>query len=182
MVARGVAAIGRRWTTRGVIPRRQAAIAQFVVAAVPTPEFQFGQPMVACADLAAYFDSRFGRRLAHFVNEQDIVPRVPPSYTHAGSLVWFTQGTVGRSSPQHVLRAAPAGTGKATRVPDDGLPPLSEDDFEQIKAQYRALNTDSNQPAKNLKTHAVAPPFIVDHNMTFYLDKVRGLFKTVIAE
>jgi predicted lipase len=64
----------------------------------------FGQPMVADKYLANYLDQRLVGRYAHVVNGLDIVPRLPPGYTHAGSLVWFSNGQVLRSPPKRPSR------------------------------------------------------------------------------
>lgn len=67
----------------------------------------FGQPMVARKDLARYLDEHFRGRYAHLVNGADVVPRVPPSHSHCGSLVWFTDGGIKRSMKERVYGAAP---------------------------------------------------------------------------
>ena len=61
--------------------------------------------MVARKQLADHLNTLLLGRYAHFVNEADIVPRVPPTFTHCGSLVWFTGGIIKRSKPKHLFGA-----------------------------------------------------------------------------
>jgi hypothetical protein len=118
-----------------------------------------------------------GRRLAHFVNEHDIVPRVPPSYFHCGSLVWFTNGIVKRSSAGHILYAAP-GSDQPASIADGILPPLSKDEFERAKAGVRDMRSQGTQSADNAKMLKAGWPAILEnHFMNYYLDKIHGLFK-----
>jgi triacylglycerol lipase len=62
----------------------------------------FGQPMVAKMQLAKYLDTALLGRFAHYMNGNDIVARVPPNFSHFGSLVWFTDNGVKRSKPKRM--------------------------------------------------------------------------------
>ncbi|MBU3890356.1 lipase family protein [Methylosinus sp. KRF6] len=44
----------------------------------------YGQPAVGLADFASRFDAELSRSLWHVVNQNDVVPRVPPLYSHCG--------------------------------------------------------------------------------------------------
>lgn len=145
----------------------------------------FGQPMVAQKNLATYLDKLLEGRYAHFVNGDDIVARVPPSFVHCGSLVWFTGGGIKRSK----AKDTPDGVTKATKFAtmfDDILPPtsddilpLSKDEFERAKADLRGKRSDNLQPANMTKGFNITVPSpFEDHSMRFYLDKVRSIFKT----
>ena len=52
----------------------------------------FGQPLVAREKLAHYLDHQLLGQYARFVNNDDLVARIPPGYKPCGSLVWFTDG------------------------------------------------------------------------------------------
>ncbi len=57
----------------------------------------FGQPRVGNARFAAAFDAAFGGRSFRFINDRDIVPRVPPGleYTHDGGRLFInSQGEI----------------------------------------------------------------------------------------
>lgn len=100
----------------------------------------FGQPMVAHRQLAEHLGKVLFRRYAHYVNDNDIVPRVAPSYTHCGSLIWFTEGGIKVSQPQ--LRPAVA-AGAKTMAPVEihAIKPLSDEEFEKIEHDLRVAST-----------------------------------------
>ena len=131
----------------------------------------FGQPMIASEQLAIHLDRVFLGRFAHFVNESDIVPRVPPFLKHCGSLVWFTQDGIRRSRPKRVV----FGTidKDQPHVPqDDVLPPISEKEFEQAKAKMRKQNGPRTLPDGRPIVEGNLP-FLKDHSMDLYLKKIR---------
>ncbi len=138
----------------------------------------FGQPMVAGQGLADYLDKLLLGRFAHIVNDVDIVPRVPPGYSHCGSLVWFTDGGIRRSKPKRpIVEAAPD---KFSFVPTDNPKPLTNAEFDQLKAELRKQNESKKlHESKNLYDGRPVvygnTPWIRDHSMSAYLDKVRSL-------
>jgi Lipase (class 3) len=44
----------------------------------------YGQPAVGLSDFAQKFNSELPNRLWHVINQSDVVPRVPPLYSHCG--------------------------------------------------------------------------------------------------
>jgi triacylglycerol lipase len=133
----------------------------------------FGQPMVAGKQLADHLDRLLIGKHAHFVNESDIVPRIPPSLTHSGSLVWFTQGLVRRSKQRQMVFGSD-GRDQATETLDGEIPPLSEREFEQAKANMRR----SSEPKKlpdGTPIYEGGLPFINDHSIDLYLEKIRKI-------
>ncbi len=67
--------------------------------------YTFGQPRVGLHDFCAHLESKLGRVYYRFVNDRDIVPRVPPrsfDYTHAGRLIHFdSDGAPDADSQEH---------------------------------------------------------------------------------
>jgi triacylglycerol lipase len=54
--------------------------------------YTFGQPRVGLHDFCNNIELKFGRVYYRFVNNRDVVPRVPPrafDYTHTGRLIHF---------------------------------------------------------------------------------------------
>ncbi len=99
----------------------------------------FGQPFVARKPLASHIDTLLLGRYARFVNGQDAVPRVPPSYFPCGSLVWFTDKGVRRSKPKVHLNVGVASVqgNDADAVVDFGeIEPLTEAEVEQMVLEY----------------------------------------------
>ena len=131
----------------------------------------FGQPMIAGAPLAAHLDRVLFGKFAHFVNDADLVPRVPPSLKHCGSLVWFKPGGIERSKRKRVVYGA-KGEDEPPPAQADVLPPLSEQEFEQAKASVRKEREPKKTP-DGRPVYQGNAPFLKDHSMELYLDKIR---------
>ena len=56
--------------------------------------FTFAQPMVARSDYAQLLSEKLGDRHVHFINDQDIVPRLGPGYVHTGMMIYLHGGKV----------------------------------------------------------------------------------------
>lgn len=131
----------------------------------------FGQPMVAGEPLAVHLDKVLLGKYAHFVNGSDIVPRVPPFLKHCGSLAWFTQDGIKRSKPKRIVFGA--GDKDQPPVPqDDMLPPVSVQEFEQAKATVRKQREPRKLPDGTPIVEGNSP-FLKDHSMELYLEKIR---------
>lgn len=89
----------------------------------------FGQPRTVGARAARLFRQRYEGRFHRFVNDDDIVPTVPPGYRHVGHLYWF--------DAQGGLQAFDADTEslEASSQPTE----LSETDFKALQARIRDL-------------------------------------------
>ena len=142
----------------------------------------FGQPMVAGSELATYLDEGLAGKYAHFVNDADIVPRVAPGYRHCGSLVWFTQEGIRRSKPKRpVFGDLPVGAEKQ-EAPEADLEPLSETEFERLKAELRMEQAEPERDAEGRILMKGNSPLIRDHSMGLYLDKIREINRISISE
>lgn len=133
----------------------------------------FGQPMIAREQLARHLDTNLLGRYARFVNEADMVPRIPPGHTACGSLVWFTGGGIKRSKPMRakIAMAAPRDLSDKS---EDEIRPLSEKEFEQLQTQLKAAGAGEERlPNERMAIKAAALPFVDDHSMDLYLDKIR---------
>lgn len=134
----------------------------------------FGQPMVAHQQLANYLnnDETLLRRYAHYVNDNDIVPKIPPGYSHCGSLVWFTAEGVKRSKPKQKMFATTA-TDEPTPDQVDEITPLSEREFERLKAGLKTKRAKASRfPDDKIEGSS---PYIRDHSMALYLEKIRSI-------
>jgi triacylglycerol lipase len=129
----------------------------------------FGQPMVARKKLADYLDDNLLGRYAHFVNEADAVPRLPPSYSHCGSLVWFKDGGIKRSRPKRVY-----GSPRDRKQEDVELPPMTEAEFQDFKRQISRPKAQQRTP-DGVPTYEGNMPWIRDHSMELYLEKIRKM-------
>ncbi len=130
----------------------------------------FGQPRVGSKEFCRHMESELPAKMVHFVNENDLVPRVPRSFDHFGSLVWYTAGVVRRSRPFGLMMTA----GDESKSEDEyvELPALSEQELqatkqtlsEQPKMQY----SPDGQPLMQGNS-----PYIADHNIELYIDRLR---------
>lgn len=78
--------------------------------------YTFGQPRVGNGIFAREYDARFKYATWRFVNEEDIVPRVPGvlmGYRHAGSELFFPSGEGWKVNPNIVAKLVSDGVGMA---------------------------------------------------------------------
>jgi hypothetical protein len=141
----------------------------------------FGQPMVAKPQLATHLDTVLLGRFAHYVNRNDIVARVPPNFSHFGSLVWFTDDGVKRSKPKQLAFGA-TGTDKPPKANVDEPKPLSDREFEQLKAQLRSENVEMKRSPDGTPIYEGNSTWVQDHGMEFYLARIRDIKKGVSEE
>jgi triacylglycerol lipase len=132
----------------------------------------FGQPMVAHKQLADHLGTLLLGRYVHYVNESDIVPRVPPSFNHCGSLVWFTGGIIKRSKPRRMFGAT--ATDEASTKDNKEIEPLSEQEFERLQTELRAKkNAAPDRLPDGRPLMKGSSLWIRDHSMELYLEKIR---------
>ncbi len=130
----------------------------------------FGQPRVGSPEFCNYMDWELRGRMVHFVNENDLVPRIPPSFEHFGSLVWYTGGAIRRSRPPSLMTSS----GDDSKSDDEfvELPAMSQQEFEKAKR-------DLNQPPKVQFSPDGQPlmqsnlRYIDDHDIELYIDRLR---------
>lgn len=133
----------------------------------------FGQPMIAKQPLADYLGNAFRGRFAHFVNRNDIVARVPPTFAHFGSLVWFTDDGIKRSKPSQIMAFGTEEPDEPKNLESTDLTPVSEEEFERLKASLRGGDIQGVAPdAQDYKAELV---WIADHGMPEYLEKIHSL-------
>lgn len=153
------------------------AAAEFVGKYPVTGLHTFGQPRVGFAEFQTFMNGNFADNFFRFVNDDDIVPRVPPFYRHAGKLMHFDAS--GDLQAARVLTTRDA----ATTEP----PPLSEAEFEQLKAQIEELEATARrlEAAGPAAARDLAPadveiverglfPSVRDHSLARYIAAVQG--------
>jgi hypothetical protein len=129
----------------------------------------FGQPMVTRERLANHLGARLANHYAHFVNGADAVPRIPPSYSHFGSLVWFTAGGVKRSDTRPMVYGVQPG---ATASKEDPLRPMTEKEFADFQRELREGVAPKRTP-EGIPIYEGQSPWIRDHSMDLYLEAIR---------
>ena len=134
----------------------------------------FGQPLVAKQPLANHLDGILRGRYAIVVNGSDGVPRLPPTYSRCGSLLWFAKDGIRRSEYRHPVVGADGERLKHSSEGDD-LTPLSEEEFQQLQAELRKAKAPSQQYPSETPPVEGRLPWLRDHSMQLYLDKMRSL-------
>lgn len=132
----------------------------------PSGVVTFGQPLLGDGALGAYVSGQLGGNYVRFVNERDVVTRVPPGYVHFGKLIWFHKGKLEMDTP----RVSSSAAGKPTAGPHPELAPLSTAEFESLQRSIRELRQlgKSFDPAR-LQSYGEQVAAITDHFMDAYL-------------
>jgi len=136
----------------------------------------FGQPRIGDKSFSDYIDDKLKGRYVYFVNQDDVVPRLPEWLLHSGSLVWFKGNEVLRTNIFKTFMAAPGGT-QERQI--DQLPPLSKAEVETLKQKIR----ENRMPRRNERGEMVVeglPIFIKDHLMQYYVEKILKLLAHVL--
>ena len=129
----------------------------------------FGQPLFADSALGAYVSDQLGGNYVRFVNERDVVTRVPPGYVHFGKLIWFHDGKL-ELDAQRVLADA---EGRPSAGSHPELAPLSTAEFQSLQRSIRDLRQlGKNFDPANLQSYGEQVAAITDHFMAAY---IRGI-------
>lgn len=135
----------------------------------------FGQPAVGSGSFRMFFLQHYSGKFFRFVNDDDIVPRVPPGYEHVGRLLHFdAQGRLqnGQSLPLTEQGLVESMQNEAF---EPGPPMLTEAEYQALQAQIgqdvvsvdRVLTESHTQtPAEGLI------PSVSDHSLDKYIAKI----------
>lgn len=123
--------------------------------------YTFGQPRVGQENFGDFVASNFGQRFHRFVNDDDIVPRVPPGYDHVGRLFHFD---------------ANGDVGNATESAQTEPPALTDAQFAQLQNQIRAVEARQVSPFQLTPAEAATVegffPSFRDHRLDRYIAKI----------
>lgn len=131
--------------------------------------YTFGQPRVGLSTFSERFDIEFPKRMVRFINQSDIIPRIPPGpiYRHTGIA-------------KRIVRSGKLESREAEQsqmqVSESELPPLTLDEFTLLQ---KSLQMEANLPwdAKSKKTQLEGNLSIfADHSISDYimlLDELR---------
>lgn len=130
--------------------------------------YTFGQPRVGDTLFKATVENRFANSYVRFVNEHDLVTRLPPSFHHAGCLV-------------HLYGAGQAQSELFESVRPLELPALSVGDSVAIRAEIEGadvairIETPSYTPfQKSIESYVGGMfPNMVDHRIARYIAAIR---------
>jgi triacylglycerol lipase len=144
-----------------------------------TSTVTFGQPMVSDARLAGFLGSHATGRYVRVVNENDVVPKLPPwTYVHFGKLAWFRGETVVVRGRQYA--SMPSQAMLSNRQFPPGQRRLTDAEFLRLKRTLAAHRDEVDE------RHGVAAaaaeygdvggmlPMIEDHGIDHYVEKSRN--------
>ncbi len=138
----------------------------------PSAVVTFGQPRVGFSSLKTFIANKFGDRYSRFVNDTDIVTRVPPGYSHVGKLYHF--------SPSGQLQET-LGTARAAQVDEAEPPALTNAQFDELRADLLKArhglpqNGHSESMAQAAEMEGIVPG-VQNHAIDNYIDLISRQF------
>ena len=164
----------RLWLTGHSLGGALATItaAELVGQHAVTGVYTYGQPKTVGARAARLFRQRYQGRFNRFVNDDDIVPGVPPGYRHVGRLFWF--------DAKGGLQAFDADT----EAMEAGIQPqeLSEQEFREVRARIRDLKEATEKSIEALPPGlegAKSPEALAADRQAVFDASVEGLLPSV---
>lgn len=99
----------------------------------------YGQPAVGRGTFHSFIQQHYSRKFFRFVNDDDIVPQVPPGFEHTGRLLHFdSRGNLQHGQSLPSTEQAVAESAQLESMIDTGPQMLTE-------AEYQALQTQLGQ-------------------------------------
>lgn len=148
--------------------------------------YTFGQPAVGKGSFPAFMQQHYSGKFFRVVNDDDIIPMLPPTYPHIGRL-FHLAAAAGRlrSGTETISEAALAGTAAAdvpmTEGPLAGRPTMSQAEFDQLRADLlrarAARGGGGTESLESLETPALEGlfPSVTDHKIDNYIRKMLPL-------
>jgi endonuclease G len=135
--------------------------------------YTYGQPKTGNRDVQEFFRQRLGGKFHRFVNDEDVVPQVPPGYVHVGRLIWFD----GKGDLQD--SEIPAEGIEVDVVSSEaGLQPheMSEPEFSEFQRELNESNAviDGESEVFERSVEGIFPS-VADHNLGQYINHIRRL-------
>lgn len=133
----------------------------------PSAIYTYGQPRCGDAAFQAEMSQNYTGKFFRFVNDDAIVTRVPPGYRHIGRLFHFDR--------DGNLQASTESAFAVNQTLES--PPLSEAEFDQLRAELLATRS-GNQLGAMTETPVATPaleglfPSFRDHRLTGYITKI----------
>ncbi|WZO98234.1 lipase family protein [Isosphaeraceae bacterium EP7] len=137
--------------------------------------YTYGQPAVGKGDFPTFIEGHYAGKYFRFVNDDDVVPRVPPTFHHVGRLIHF-DASGGLENRFESAATALANEAIGPVAPSPEAPPMmTEEEFDRMRARL----LEERARARIAGTEAMeAPqlegflPSVSDHSIDQYLAKV----------
>lgn len=135
----------------------------------------FGQPAVGSGAFRMFFLQHYSGKFFRFVNDDDIVPRVPPGYEHVGRLLHFdAEGRLQNGQSLPVTEAAFVESFNK-EVFEPGPPMLSEAEYQALQSRIGQEVVSVNRPLTESGTQPQTEglfPNVSDHSLDKYIAKI----------
>lgn len=138
--------------------------------------YTYGQPMVGKAEFTTYVQRQFADRYYRFVNDADVVPRVPPGYRHAGQLYQFDSR--GRLSAQPALTGARESTTGSSAASSSPSTATSKESLPLTAAEFRDLQARLRSGGEGTAAKEGFTTLISDHMIPEYITKIQKQLPT----
>jgi hypothetical protein len=125
-----------------------------------------------------FYQQHYSGQFFRFVNEDDIVPRVPPTYEHVGRLLHFD--TDGKLQRGQVLSEGSVGAAESVRgvAIEEGLPMLTDAEYRSLQSSLMSSADDGSSRGIESLSGPVSEGLISsirNHGIDGYIDKVARL-------
>lgn len=138
--------------------------------------YTYGQPRVVDAAARGMLDNTYAGRFVRFVNNRDLVTRVPPGFLHVGRLIHFNaSGGLDETGLESV---------ETVTEP----PVFTLEQFDKMKAQIRKLKQSASQSRGEVQ-EAIAGinaeglfPGLGDHRLDLYIAAIRRFTSHAVSD
>jgi hypothetical protein len=170
----------RIWITGHSLGGAMAAICSYRLSTIENLEIAglmtFGQPKVGSKAFCDHMESQLAGRVVYFVNETDMVTRIPPNFDQFGSLVWYTAGGIRRSKPKEKPVQVRYGQapGDVQELKDEDyfeIPAMSQEEFEQMKRDMMPQEVRHSPDGEPLLQGRLS--LIDDHDINLYIERLK---------
>jgi len=142
----------------------------------PSWTVTFGQPAVGRGAFQRFFRQHYSGKFYRFVNDDDIVPRIPPGYQHVGRLLHFdAQGNLQNNESLPITSENAVVESLRSESIAQGPSMLSEAEYEALKVQIGQdvvrMNRPLSESVARPQTEGLIPS-VRDHSMDRYIAKI----------
>jgi hypothetical protein len=131
--------------------------------------YTYGQPAVGKGEFTNHIAQHYRDSFFRFVNDDDIVPQVPPSYEHVGKLIHFkSNGSIITNTEAAIMETA------VTRE-NQGPPMLTEAEFDELRSQLLARKAVRSAGGRESARSSALEGFFTgfsDHRIDNYIAKI----------
>ena len=134
--------------------------------------YTFGQPGVGKGEFPKFINQNYDGKFYRFVNDDDIVTRVPPTYRHVGKLFHFDSWGNLKNSSSSVSESANG----AKEASETDM--FSEVEFNLLRSELHVKNAIAEGANVELPSASLAEgllPSISDHRMDKYIEKIKRM-------